>query len=199
MRSRRAAGGSPLAGCGKTLVFRGRSFSFDITITATNADKKLEFIQDPNNKLQPRDPRYEFMTGQPYASSSYGLFQLTLVAFSPGPQAQLNTVFNPGYSTTCPPTATCIQPITPIYQLIVMPQTNFDLAGTFHRLSYAQLAGLNAFCDNTTPSVCNQALWQTEWTQIIHRFNINGNGYTGLPSGIVTNGDTVYAPQNPNP
>jgi len=168
-------------------------------LTGTMADKHIEFTVDPKNNhpLQPRDPRYQFMTAQPYASSSYGFFQLTLLAFSRGSkQVQLNQVFNPGYSSaqSCP-IAACA-PITPIYQLLTQPQTNFDLAGKFHRLSYGTF-GPRAFCDMTNS--CNTALWQREWTQVMNFFNSDGNGYTGFISDIVKNGDNSFAPQNPNP
>ena len=168
-------------------------------LTGTMADKHIEFTVDPKNNhpLQPRDPRYQFMTAQPYASSSYGFFQLTLLAFSRGSkQVQLNQVFNPGYSSaqSCP-IAACA-PITPIYQLLTQPQTNFDLAGKFHRLSYGTF-GPRAFCDMTNS--CNTALWQREWTQVMNFFNSDGNGYMGFISDIVKNGDSFFAPQNPNP
>jgi hypothetical protein len=142
------------------------------------------------------------MTAQPYAASSFGFFQLTLLAFSAGaPQAALNRAFNPGYSSGhCPlPAATpCAPDITPLYQLISQPQTNFDLAGKFHRISYGTFPQ-GTFCDSSNS--CTATSWQIEWSRVISLFNRTGNGYIlGTPaiSAIVSNGDTTYAPQNPN-
>lgn len=46
--------------------------------TAGTGDQTIKFTVDPNsNTIQPRDWRYRFITSQPYASSSYGLLQLT--------------------------------------------------------------------------------------------------------------------------
>jgi hypothetical protein len=182
----------------QTNVAHGRSF-----LTGTSGDLHIEFTVNPGgNPVQPRDPRYQFMTAQPYASSSFGFFQLTLLAFSAGaPQAALNRAFNPGYSSGhCPlPAATpCAPDITPLYQLISQPQTNFDLAGKFHRISYGTFPQ-GTFCDSSNS--CTTTSWQIEWSRVINLFNRTGNGYTlGTPaiSAIVSNGDTTYAPQNPN-
>jgi hypothetical protein len=182
----------------QTNVAHGRAF----LSTIGTADPEVEFTVDQSNSpVQPRDPRYRFMTAQPYASSSFGFFQLTLLAFSPGPQVALNRAFNPGYSSGhCPLPATtpCATDITPLYQLISQPQTNFDLAGRFHHISYGTLPA-STFCENTNS--CTNVKWQGEWSQVINLFNRKGNGYTldsvGI-SAIVSDGDVRYAPQNPN-
>jgi hypothetical protein len=177
---------------------RGKKEAF--LTTADTGDWFVEFTLDQNNRpAHPRDPRYLFMTSQPYASSSYGLFQLTLLPFTPGPRVQLNQVFNPGYSTpsSCP-IQNCATAVTPLYQLLTQPQTNFDLAGQFHRLSLQNLIG-KAKLKDCRPNNCNTDVWQVQWTQIIHEFNPSGNGYGGFVSQIVNNGDAVYAPRNPSP
>ena len=185
-------------------------------LTGTDADRYTEFSVVNNNPTAPRDPRYLFMTSQPYASSSYGLLQLTLLAFAPGPQVKLNQVFNPGYSSpaNCPSAAgACVQPATPIFQLLTQPQTNFNLAANFHRLSYQALVKTAGFCDQTNS--CNDAAWQSEWTQVINQYNSTGNGYTYsyvvskkpkvvIPGGlivsdIVNNGARSCTPQSPTP
>jgi hypothetical protein len=64
--------GQTLANFLQTNIIHGNLF-----LTGTDADKHVEFMVDQNNHpVQPRDPRYQFMTSQPYASSSYGLFQV---------------------------------------------------------------------------------------------------------------------------
>jgi len=197
--------GEPLAHFLQTNVAHGTAF-----LTATEADKAVEFTVDQSSKpKQPRDPRYQFMTTQPYASSSYGFFQLTLLPFTAGSsQVQLNKVFNPGYTTTCPIAKDCASTITPLYQLITQPQTNFDLAGSFHVLSLKALKANNQIAP-CQPDNCGGGLWQEQWTQVINQFNAKGRGYTysvikGLKgiiglSDIVSKGESVFAPQNPNP
>jgi hypothetical protein len=141
-----------------------------------------------------------------------GLLQLTLLAFLPGPQVKLNQVFNPGFAQ-CPSTAGGCAQENPIFQLLTQPQTNFNVAANFHRLSYAGLAPSAGFCDQSNS--CNEAAWQSEWTQVINQYNTGGNGYTydfivskkpkvvipgGLiVSGIVNNGALNCTPQSPTP
>jgi hypothetical protein len=192
------ANGQSLSDFLQTNVVHGRGF-----LTGTSGDLHIEFtVNQSGNPVQPRDPRYQFMTAQPFASSSFGFFQLTLLAFSAGaPQVALNQAFNPGYSSGhCPlPSGTPCATITPLYQLISQPQTNFDLAGRFHRISYGTFPA-GTFCESTNS--CNNTRWQIEWSQVINLFNRTGNGYTlasPIPiSTIVSNGDALYAPQNPN-
>jgi hypothetical protein len=88
---------------------------------------------------------------------------------------------------------TCTPTITPVYNLVSQPQTNFDLAAHFHRLSYQGTTDRTVLCEQS--NTCNQTLWQKEWSTIIQKYNSNSPGY-GL--AIVTNGDGQYAPQNPN-
>ena len=49
---------------------------------AGTGDQMIEFTVDANSSpIQPRDARYQFITSQPYASSSYALLRLTLLPF----------------------------------------------------------------------------------------------------------------------
>jgi len=187
--------GETLAHFLQTNVLHGIAF-----LTGADADKRVEFTVDQNNRpVQPRDPRYQFMTSQPYASSSYGFFQLTLLPFTPGPRIQLNQAFNPGYSTasSCP-IQNCVFPMKTLYQLLAQPQTNFDLAGNYHKLSLKTLVSQGKLTD-CRPNNCNTAVWQLEWTEIIREFNRPGNGYGGFVSQIVSDGDLIYAARNPSP
>jgi hypothetical protein len=145
-------GSQPLSAFLQTNVAHGKKF-----LSGTPADQSIEFtVGAANNPVHPRDPRYLFMTAQPYASSSYGLLQFSLLAFSQGSQqVKLNSIFNPGYAQTCPAAAQPCAPYgnTPLYQLLTQPQTNFNLGAAFHRQSYEAFPA-NTFCDGTNS--CNE-------------------------------------------
>ena len=180
----------------QTNVANGTAF-----LTGARGDMDIEFSVGSNGKpTQPRDPRYSFMTAQPYASSSYGLLQLTLLAFGPGLQVKLNRVFNPGYSSgqSCPAAARPCAPYgtTPLYQLLTQPQANFNLGGNFHflTLSAEQSSGLS-LC-GISNRICNESQWEQQWSQIINQYNVNGPAYSGSTSLIVKNGATKYAPKD---
>jgi hypothetical protein len=155
---------------------RGKKWAF--LTTPDTGDWFVEFTVDGNNNpVQPRDPRYQFMTSQPYASSSYGFLQLTLLPFGQG--TQFTQAFDPSSSAT------------PIYQLLTLVGKNFDLAAHYHQITLSQSPSLR-LCSSTN---CNENLWEQEWTEIIKNYNKNGVGYAD--GGIVQNGAKNYAPREP--
>lgn len=152
-------------------------------------DRFVEFSVDQNNRpIKPRDPRYRFITSQPYASSSYGLLQLTLLPFGPGPRGdKLRSTFDPND--------------TPIYQLLTQAETNFRLAAQFHNQT---LRGLVATPSNRfTPcglTDCNESRWQQQWYTVFNDYNPSGAGYnnTKPEKTIIEVGASDYAPEEPN-
>lgn len=147
---------------------------------AGTGDQTIEFTVDANsNPIQPRDPRYQFITSQPYASSSYGLLQLTLLPFDNSDKGkELKAVFDPSS--------------TAIYQLIKQSGTNFDLAGHFHNNTYSS-GTVSLPC----ASGCNEKLWEQEWGGVIQIYNSTKNN--GYGQGVVTDGVKSYAPAEPQP
>lgn len=147
--------------------------------TRSANDNDIEFTVDANNNpIQPRDPRYQFITSQPYASS-YGFLQLSLIPFdSTNKGLRLTQAFNPS--------------TRPIYQLMTQPATTFDLAGHFHQLSFAAVYPNSPPC---TTNSCNEVLWEQEWTSVFLSYNPQGAGYAD--GKIIEDGASKYAPQEP--
>ena len=151
----------------------------EVFLTTTVAgDSFVEFTVDSNNNpVQPRDPRYQFMTSQPYASSSYGFLQLTLLPFDQSPKGlKLTAAFNPS--------------ATPIYQLMTLVGKNFDLAAHFNQITFSKTTPL---CGSTN---CNESLWEKEWAPVIQIYNSSTKN-TGYGAAVVKSGVDDYAPSEP--
>src|SRR5207248_2726460 len=129
--------------------------------------------------FEPLDPKYKFATAQPYASSSYGVLQLTLLAWDSkvtGPT--LDNIFNVRFDNR--------QDFRSIFDLLVekdaqtgstKDKNNVDLAlkeGLDLGAAYSeaivirrQQAG-QLLCNATN---CNESNWQRQWAQIFNSFN----------------------------
>jgi hypothetical protein len=180
-------GGESLYDFLRNNVLLGKGF----LTTPKTGDRVIEFSVDTNNNpTAPRDPRYQFMTSQPYASSSYGLLQLTLQPFDDTVAGQkLKGIFDPS--------------ARPIYQLLTQPETNFELAGQFHKQSYSALVALpaNGFKSCATET-CTEAEWENSWYQTVRAYNIDGRGYSKAATiapdkTIIDAGVQDYAPVAP--
>ncbi len=154
-----------------------------LTTPNTN-DRDVEFTVDQNNNpLSPRDPRYQFVMTQPYASSSYGFLQFTLLPFDPSTTngQQLTAAFNPSQ--------------TALYQLVTQLETNFSLAAIYHSQSFNTLLSR----PKTTfvpcgPTNCNEAKWEAEWISVFKLYN----GSPAYANGtIVKEGAQNYTPVAP--
>lgn len=144
-----------------------------------------------------RHPTSHLLATRPYASSSYGLLQFTLLPFDPvysGDATRaglLNSVFNPSNS--------------PIYSLAAYPDLNFKLAGNFHASTFTGLLGKqNAYklppgvtFNPCTSISCNESMWVQEWTQVFSFYNAKKAGYSLTVSTptIVPTGESKYVPQ----
>jgi len=135
--------------------------------TPGNGDRFIEFkVNQQNYPTTPRDPRYQYITAQPYASSSFGFLQFTLLAFDNSQRGtRLKAVFDPSKTGQ------------ELYQLLSHPEKNFSLAANFHRESYpvVQKAGTPQLCGMDD---CTQAKWINEWVAIFREYNSNGAGYS---------------------
>jgi len=172
-------------------------------LSGTTSDKQIEFKVGSNGVMptEPYDPKYKFATAQPYASASYGVLQLTLLAWgskTTGPV--LDSLFNVRFENG--------QNFRSIFDLLVQKdakgntsdQNGVDLAlkqgldlGAAYSESIfieAQKAG-RLLCNATS---CNEANWEKQWARIFNAYNSadgfyklggdglnvlvhNGNGY----------------------
>jgi hypothetical protein len=154
--------------------------------TPDTGDRFVEFTVGANNvPIQPRDPRYRFITSQPYASSSYGLLQLTLLPFGDDPRGlKLKGIFDPS--------------VTPIYQLLTQVETNFRLAAQYHNQTFRSLAASPGFTPCTLTN-CNESRWQEQWYAVFKDYNPQGKGYNRTKgTTIIQVGASQYAPEEPN-
>lgn len=174
----------------KTNIAKKKAF---LTAEGTN-ERDIEFTYDSNAKkpIQPRDPRYQFITAQPHASSSYGLLQVTFLLY--GKLPSLKKILDPSKE--------------PLYDLLTLPQKNFEMAAAFHNQQFITMfiAPAHKF-QQCGPNDCNEQKWQDQWYRVINVYNPSGTGYSTAKSApivpkaspvIVTQGATAYAPQSPN-
>ena len=153
-----------------------------LTTPGTN-DRDVEFTVDSkNNPVNPRDPRYQFAMTQPYASSSYGFLQFTLLPFDLSTQKgqQLTAAFDPSQ--------------TALYQLVTQLETNFSLAALYHSQSFSTLLKNPKTFVPCTPTNCNEAKWEAQWISVFKLYN----GSPAYANGtIVKEGAQNYTPVAP--
>ncbi len=157
--------------------------------TPDTGDRFVEFVADGNDQpTRTRDPRYTFITSQPYASSSYGFLQLTLIPFDNSVRGRkLKGIFDPSS--------------TAIFQLLTQPETNFKLAAQFHKQSLTDLIGTAAnHFTPCGPDHCTESSWEDQWYNVFLAYNTSGAGYNKAKTTgktIIEAGASDYAPPAP--
>jgi hypothetical protein len=166
-------------------------------LSATESDRQLEFktpaLGQPPTALL--DPKYKFATAQPYASSSYGILQLTAGAWNQGVVGKkLQDLFN-----LKDPNSPNFRSIFDLIDFFQGDQTNFDLAGGFHEaeVTLVKKASPQLFCGNS----CNGGAWAKQWAAVTTNYNQGEDFYYIIKTGpsaqnnaLVHFGDACFQP-----